>query len=192
MARDTTRGARGRTRRSESTGARAAGAQEGTKGKKGLLGILLALLALLIIAAILFALLSGDDDKDKAGDGGSARAALTASGTALLPPPGEGLGNFAGQNASGKALTVQSVNGNEGFFVGESADERVYVEWGGDVGEDEASKFQPKQGQKVQLTGPVQKADSGTLAKLKLSGADRQLVTSQGGFVNAETVTESK
>lgn len=87
---------------------------------------------------------------------------------------------------------MQSVNGNEGFFVGESVDERVYVEWGGDIGEDEASKFQPKQGQKVQLTGPVQKADSGTLAKLKLSGADRQLVTSQGGFVNAETVTESK
>ncbi len=66
------------------------------------------------------------------------------------------------------------------------------MEWGGDVGEDEASRFQPKKGQKVNLTGPVQAATPETLGKLKLSAEDAALVKSQEGFVNADQVTEAK
>jgi hypothetical protein len=87
---------------------------------------------------------------------------------------------------------VQSVNGNEGFFVGSSATERVYVEWGGDVGEDEASRFQPQKGDRVNLTGPVQPAGAKQIRKLKLSSADAELVRSQGAFVNADLVTAAK
>jgi hypothetical protein len=87
---------------------------------------------------------------------------------------------------------VQSVNGNEGFFVGSSATDRVYVEWGGDVGEDESSRFQPQKGQKVDLTGPVQAAGPTQLRKLKLSPEDAELVRSQGAFVNADRVSAAK
>jgi hypothetical protein len=84
------------------------------------------------------------------------------------------------------------VNGNEGFFVGSSAKERVYVEWGGDVGQNESSQFQPKKGDRVNLTGPLQKAGPVQLQKLKLSQSDAQLVRSQGAFVNADRVTTAK
>src|SRR5215210_618916 len=74
----------------------------------------------------------------------------------LLPPPAGGLSAEVGKTATGKNVVVQSVNGNEGFFVGSSANERVYVEWGGDVGQNEPSQFQPKKGDTVNLTGPLQ------------------------------------
>jgi hypothetical protein len=78
------------------------------------------------------------------------------------------------------------------FFVGSTATERVDVEWGGDVGENEASKFQPQEGDKVNLTGPLQAAGPEQLRKLKLSEADAQLVRSQGAFVNADRVSEAR
>jgi hypothetical protein len=92
---------------------------------------------------------------------------------------------------TGKDVLVQSVNGNEGFFVGSSTKDRVYVEWGGDVGENEASQFQPQKGEKVTLTGPLQAAGPEQLGRLKLSEADAQLVRSQGAFVNADRVREA-
>ena len=70
---------------------------------------------------------------------------------------------------------MQSVNGNEGFFVGSSATERVYVEWGGDVGEDEASRFSPQKGERVNLTGPLQPAGSTELRKLSRPRRTRSL-----------------
>jgi hypothetical protein len=147
----------------------------------------LLLLALLVFALI--SLLGGDDDKGKNSSGSGQ---LSAGGTQLLPPPSDGLSPLVGKAVTGKGAAVQSVNDNEGFFVGSSASDRVYVEWGGDVGEDEASRFKPKQGQKVDLTGPVQAAAPKALGKLKLSPADAKLVKSQGGFVNADRVSAVK
>ena len=158
-------------------------------GLKKLLPLLLALLLAALLALLLISLLGGDDDGG--GGGTSDTGTLNAGGAKLLPPPASGLSAEVGKAASGKDLVVQSVNGNEGFFVGSSTTDRVYVEWGGDVGEDEASRFQPKKGDRVTLTGPVQAAGAEQLRKLKLAGDDLNLVRSQGGIVNANRVTKS-
>ena len=155
-------------------------------GLKKLLPLLLALLLAALLALLLISLLGGDDD-----GGTSDTGTLNAGGAQLLPPPASGLSGEVGKAASGKDLVVQSVNGNEGFFVGSSTTDRVYVEWGGDVGANEASRFQPQKGDRVNLTGPVQAAGAEQLRKLKLSGDDLELVRSQGGFVNANRVTKS-
>jgi hypothetical protein len=142
-----------------------------------------------LLAVVLIALIGGDDSDDNAG---SDSGRLAAGGVSLLPPPANGLSAQAGETATGKDVVVQSVNGNEGFFVGSSATERVYVEWGGDVGENEASRFRPQKDQRVNLTGPLQPAGTTQLSKLKLSAADAELVRSQGAFVNADRVALAK
>lgn len=155
--------------------------------------ILLGLLALLLLVWLLFSLLGGDDDgKDAAGGASESSGSLTVAGKALLPVPAGGLAAFRGQAAEGKALEVVSVNGNEGFSVAKGSADPVYVEWGGDVGTDEASRFQPKVGQQVNLTGPVRRAGNNVAERLKLQPVDARLVESQGGFVNADRVVMSK
>jgi hypothetical protein len=152
-----------------------------------LLPLLLGLLLAALVAILLISLIGGDDDKSSSDAG-----RLNAGGAQLLPPPAGGLSGEVGKTATGKDVVVQSVNGNEGFFVGSSAKDRVYVEWGGDVGENEASRFRPQKGQRVNLTGPLQAAGATQLRKLKLSSADADLVRSQGAFVNADRVTLAK
>jgi hypothetical protein len=171
------------------TGARRAGGAGGG-GLRRLLPLLLGLLLAVLLAVLLISLIGGDDSGD--GTSGSDGGQLTAGTAKLLPPPSGGLTGLVGETAAGKDAVVQSVNGNEGFFVGSSATDRVYVEWGGDVGEDESSRFQPQKGQKVDLTGPVQAAGPTQLRKLKLSPEDAGLVRSQGAFVNADRVSAAK
>lgn len=184
MARETTYGAR-----MPDTDRRGARRVEGTRGggRRKLLPLLLGLLVAALLAILLISLIGGDDD-----GGGSDAGRLNAGGAQLLPPPAGGLSGQVGQTATGKDVVVQAVNGNEGFFVGSSTNDRVYVEWGGDVGENEASRFQPQKGDKVNLTGPLQAAGPEQLRKLKLSEADAQLVRSQGAFVNADRVSKAK
>ena len=131
-------------------------------------------------------------------DGGSraesrVAGSLSAGGARVLPGASGTVRQYAGQPARGQQLRVLSVNSNEGFFVGRNARDRVYVEWGGDVGENEPSTFQPRPGQRVNLTGPVQPIGSlQDLAVLKLRGADATSVGNQGAFVNADTVTPAR
>lgn len=159
-----------------------------SKRKRLLLG-LLALVAVVLLVLLLMTLLGGDDKKKSAAP---APGTLTADGQPLVPTPPSGLGGLAGDPAKATAVVVQSVNGNEGFFVGPSVADRVYIEWGGDVGENEASRFQPKVGDTVDLTGLVQKASRGELKRLGLPVDAEELVEQQGGFVNADTVTAAK
>jgi len=171
----------------------AAGSRRIERDRKGgglrkLLPLLLALLLAALLAILVISLIGGDDNSGGSSDAGR----LSAGGAQLLPPPSGGLSKDVGRTATGKDVVVQSVNGNEGFFVGSSSTDRVYVEWGGDIGQNEASQFQPKKGDKVNLTGPVQAAGAEELRKLKLSADDRELVRSQGGFVNADRVSEAK
>jgi|SRR5215211_3621180 len=182
MAREATRGAA--VPHSQRTGSRRV-AGSGSGGLRKLLPLLLGLL----LAVLLIALIGGDDSDDKAG---SDSGRLAAGGAELLPPPANGLSGQVGETATGQDVVVQSVNGNEGFFVGTSTTDRVYVEWGGDVGQNEASRFRPQKGQRVNLTGPLQAAGAAELRKLKLSSADSELVRSQGAFVNADRVTVAK
>jgi hypothetical protein len=186
MARETTYGA-GMPRTDRGGARRVEGSHRSGGGLRKLLPLLLGLLLAILLAVLLISLIGGDDDKSSS-DAGQ----LTAGNAQLLPPPAGGLSTQVGETATGKDALVQSVNGNEGFFVGSSTKDRVYVEWGGDVGENEAAQFQPQKGDKVNLTGPLQAAGPEQLAKLKLSEADAQLVRSQGAFVNADRVREAK
>lgn len=195
------------------TGARSVGDHDKKGG--GWWKWLLALLLLLLALFLLLSLLDGDDDDKEqsttaaqtasptatepsadpsasAGAGAGAGGTLTADGTALLPVPVAGLTDFAGQAGEGKGVEVQSVVQDEGFFVGTSDTDRVYVEYGGDVGDDETDGFTPKVGDKVDLTGPVRPAPEDPASTLNLSdAADADLVTQQGAYVNADTVTEA-
>jgi len=193
-----------------STGARAVGDEPHRKRRMGWLWWLVGLLAVAAIAALLLGLFGGDDDPKTSskpagqsgqsagssnGGGTAAAGTLAAGGTTLLPVPSGGLGGAAGQDAQGRAVVVQSVvkgqedpNALEGFWVGTSKQDRVYVEWGGDVGTDEAD-YQPKVGEKVNFTGPVRAAPQKPEKTLNLDAADAKLVRSQGGYVNADEVT---
>jgi hypothetical protein len=201
MARNTTESPErpGTRSKAPASGARSAGAGAGTHRRRGLgwLWALLGLLALgLLIAALAGAFSSGDDKSgdQSSGGGAAAGAGLAAGGTALLPPPADGLKPLVGKSASADDVIVQSVVKNaenpdamEGFWVGSSKTDRVYVEWGGDVGADE-SDFRPKVGEHVRLTGPVRPAPANPERTLNLDAADAQLVRSQGGYVNADDV----
>jgi hypothetical protein len=194
----------------QGTGARAANGEPHRKRRLGWLWWLLGLLALAAIVALLASLLGNDDD-----DGGTAAnnsgqsgqsatgndntaAGLSAGGTQLLPVPSGGLGSAVGQQTQGRDVIVQSVvrgqedpDALEGFWVGSSEQDRVYVEWGGDVGSDEAT-YVPKQGEKVNLSGPVRPAPENPEQTLNLNAADAELVKSQGGYVNADQVAPTE
>ena len=205
-------------RRTSGTGARAADGGGGGRKKRGLLPLLLGLLALAAIAALLIGLLGGDDESsqpasdqggssaqsDSAAEGGSTAqggsggggdaGTLAAGGAAVLPSAAADIGQHAGERAEGKAVVVQSVVQNaedpdalEGFWVGASEQDRVYIEWGGDVGANEAT-YQPKVGEKVDLSGPVKAAPEKAERVLNLSPADARIVKEQGAYVNAEDV----
>jgi len=113
----------------------------------------------------------------------------------VIPSAAASIGERVGESAEGREVVVQSVvqsaedpNALEGFWVGSSAQDRVYVEWGGDVGADEAD-FQPKEGDRVNLNGPVKAAPEKAERVLNLSPEDAALVSRQGAYVNAEEVT---
>ena len=162
--------------------------KKGRSKRKRLLLVLLAVVAVILVVVLLITLLGGGKKKKEEVPPGS----LIAEGQPLVPTPPSGLAGLAGKPAKGTKVVVQSVNGNEGFFVGPSVADRVYVEWGGDVGADEPSTFQPKVGEKVNLTGTVQEASGRELKRLGLPVDGEELVGQQGGFVNAEEVTAAK
>ena len=173
--------------------------------KRGFPWWLLALLALALIALLLLLRSCGDDDDtdrsatttppaqttpapadDAAAEGGK----LTARGEDLLPVAGKDLASYAGDPAEGQGVRVQEVIPDEGFFVGTSEQDRVYVEYGGDVGETEtgSNSYQAKVGDEVDLTGPVRPAPAEPEQTLNLDKADADVVREQGAFINAETV----
>jgi hypothetical protein len=91
-----------------------------------------------------------------AGAAGAGDSTLTADGTALLPvaqaagPNGE-LTAQAGKTATARGVLVQSVPADEGFWVGTSDTDRVWVQLNG-TGE---SGYVVQQGDRVDFTGQV-------------------------------------
>ena len=194
MAAGTTRGARSLGDRDD----------DGGKKKKGWLWGLLALLLLIAAIVLLVSLLGGDDDKKGSASSGSTTqqeqassaapsgGTLEAEGETLLPLPADGtVEDLVGTQATGTGVAVQAVNAQEGFWVGNSATDRVYVEFGGDVGETEAGSesYEPKVGDTVDLTGEVRPSPVDPATALNIDDADAaELVKSQGFFVNATSV----
>ena len=125
---------------------------------------------------------------DRPSAAGSAGKLLGTRVAPLLPAPKEGLKAFVGRPAFGRGVVVQAINGNEGFWVGTSEKDRVYVEWGGDVGRNEPSRFQPTQGQRVSLLGPVRRPPPDPAKTLRLNAPEAQEVRDRGGYINADVV----
>ena len=66
----------------------------------------------------------------------------------------------------------------------------MYVEFGGDVGEDEtAADFRPAPGDRVNLEGELRPAPQEPGRTLRLEQADAQVVERSGAFVNATNVS---
>lgn len=193
----------------ESTGAVAAGGGErgGRKRRRpGWLVPLLALLALLVLALLLFLLLrGGDDDKaEKAKAGGkpvptqtpasigrTGSGDLVAGGKNLLPVAQAGdLKSTVGKPAVGTAVAVQEVVKGQGFWIGSSAKDRVYVEFGGDVGSDEqpGTDVGIVTGDRVNVTGEVRPAPQDPAKALNLDERSAKLVEREGIFLNAKKV----
>ncbi len=167
---------------------------------------LLALLALALIALVLLLRSCGDDGADtersqatspsaQEGAGGQGQAGtggrLTAGSKSLLPTtPGQRLADAVGDDARGDRVQVQEVVQDEGFFVGTSREDRIYVEYGGDVGETEAgsNSYEPRVGDEVNLSGPVRPSPEDPEQTLNLAREDAQQVREQGIYVNAEAV----
>jgi hypothetical protein len=181
----------GRTANS-STGAVRAG---GARRRPAWLAWLLGLLALLILAAIIIALVGGGDDDKKKSSGSSSSAAsaqLSAGGQPLLPLPTSGLRPLVGKDTVGNGLVVQSIVEGQGFWVGTSQKQRVYIEYGAAAGKTEAGYHPSKVGERVDLDGPVRPAPADPAKTLKLTGPDAALVKTEGAYINANKVSPAK
>jgi hypothetical protein len=94
---------------------------------------------------------------------GAGAGTLTAGGTALLPlsgaaGPDAALTALVGRPVTGQAVTVQSVPSDEGFWIGTSETDRVWVALTVPAGE---SPYQVRPGQTVDLSGTVAAHDAG-------------------------------
>lgn len=87
---------------------------------------------------------------------GAGAGSLTAAGEPLLPLSGSApdgtLTAYAGQPVKASGVRVQSVPADEGFWVGNSTTDRVWVQLVGKAGE---SPYQIKAGKQVTFTGKL-------------------------------------
>ncbi|MEU4625386.1 hypothetical protein AB0G04_36120 [Actinoplanes sp. NPDC023801] len=108
---------------------------------------------------------------------------VTAAGTNLLDAASAAtLSAQDTQQAVGRAVKVQSVPADEGFWVGTSEQDRLWVQLSGTRGE---SDYKVKQGDTVDFTGTVTKAASDFATKVGVTAAEGadQLVQ-QGYYVS--------
>jgi len=168
----------------------------GASRRKWLIPLLLAVLA--VIALLLLLSRCGDDDKKEtastattqattaattpatataepsadasAQSGAGEQGAVTAAGANLLGTANaENLSANDGGEAVARSVQVQSVPADEGFWVGSSEQDRLWVQLTGTRGE---SDYKVEQGDKVDFTGKVTRAAAGFAAKAGLSAAE--------------------
>lgn len=181
------------------------GAKPPDKKKRFLPLILLAVLLLALLIAGLVLANSDDDDKaaskpkttatqseSSSSSGGtqapSGGGELTVGGTSILPPP-QSLADYVGQEATGKGVKVVKVEGQQGFWVGTSMDERVYVEYGAKAGvAEEGAELKPKVGDTLDLTAEVRPSPEQPGRTLKIPASEEDIIIKQGAFLNATEV----
>lgn len=165
--------------------------------------LLLGLLAALLLLALLAGRLAGDDEPASGAAGTGSQSAdrgsnttsagtLTVAGSDLLASRADlgKLGNLDGQAAVGRGARVQSVVADEGFWVGSSAAERVFVYLTPEARKSNGeSGFQVKAGQSIDLTGTVVRLGAEGAERLGVTDSEgaRQLVA-QRAYVSASSV----
>ncbi|MBT0768101.1 hypothetical protein KIH74_04155 [Kineosporia sp. J2-2] len=109
-------------------------------------------------------------------------------GDQLLPLGGgsEDLTSYAGERATGRSVPVQSVDADEGFWIGTAGD-RIWVQL---VGPPPESPFHVKAGDRVTFTGEVVAHDSGFAGRVGVNRAEgSRSLTSQGAHIDVEKRT---
>lgn len=112
------------------------------------------------------------------GTGTGADGQLLAGGASVLPlasPTGD-LSQYAGQDATSKGVSVQSVPADEGFWVGSSETDRVWIQLTGGASE---SGYQVKVGDKIDF-------DGGKVVATDAAFANRVGVTAAEGAAQLE------
>jgi hypothetical protein len=129
-------------------------------------------------------------DSGAASGAGAGAAALTADGEDLLAASGGSLAAHAGQSVTGTA-TVESVVSDEGFWVGSSAQERVFVFLTPAARQSQGeSGFQVTAGQTVQLSGALTALSEAPDAAEGITADEgRSQLDAQGAFISADAVT---
>jgi hypothetical protein len=114
---------------------------------------------------------------------------VAADGTAVLDPaapadPTPVLAQVTGQQVTGTAVQVLSVPADEGFWVGSSDAQRVWVQLAGAAGE---SPYQVRQGDRVDFTGTVAAHDGSFPATVGVDDAEgASQLAAQGQHVEAD------
>lgn len=122
---------------------------------------------------------------------GSGRPArLTAGGEDLLATDARSLGFWVGDDAKGEGLRVLSVVGSRGLVIGTGENDRVYVEFGEGVGEDEPGAM-PDVGDTIDFSGPLKAAPLEPEKALDISGEAAEIVREREAYVNADRVVPS-
>lgn len=105
-----------------------------------------------------------------AGGAGAAAGTVVTQDTPVLGDgPVKDLNSYTGKEAVGRGVQVQSVPADEGFWVGSSATDRLWVQLTGKAGE---SPYQVKVGDLVDFTGTITPAPAGFAAKTGLTAAE--------------------
>lgn len=122
----------------------------------------------------------GSASAGPAGDPGT----VTAGGADLLAGvSAAGLGAQDGRQAVGRAVRVQSVPADEGFWVGSGEQDRLWVQLTGTGGE---SAYKVKQGDTIDFTGTVTRAADGYAGEAGVTSAEgADQLTEQGHYVSA-------
>ena len=94
-------------------------------------------------------------------------ATLVGPDGPVLPRSAE-LREFAGRTVHAHGVRVLAVPADEGFWVGDSTDHRVWVQ----LRTNHESREQIRPGQRLDFTGTVVRNDSGFVTRVQLSDAD--------------------
>jgi hypothetical protein len=164
---------------------------------KWLLPLLLSLLAL-IAASLLLARCGSDDAKKSTASTTAAptsaspadsapvtaeQGTVTAAGTNLLGAANvRNLSSNNGERAVGRGVKVQSVPADEGFWVGPSERDRLWVQLTGTHGE---SEYKVRESDTVDFSGTVTRVGQGYATKAGVTGAEgADQLTEQGFYLS--------
>lgn len=172
-------------------------AYEPDRGKGGAAWLwwLLGVLALLVVGLVVFFLLNdGDDAGTTTAGGGGTQGEVDVSGTntgtieaggdSLFPLSDElALSQYSGETVEANSVNVLSVVSDEGFWVGQSEDQRVFVR----LAESGESGPNVQPGDRVSFSGTVVENDQNFVESRGITEEEgAQLLERQGHHINVE------
>ena len=119
------------------------------------------------------------------GSGGAAGqpGTVTSEGTTILPAPAGGLQTYATKGAQARSVPVQSVVADEGFWIGSSESDRLFVFFAADNAGTE-SRVQVEEGQTISFDGVVKPIPQDVTTTFEVDEAEgAQQLRQQGHYI---------